>query len=89
MARTAWFSWGLLRLEENNTEDVVLRVCDKLDITHQLAKELLILANGDESLVVECSRSAINVPECKALIIDKRLKRIEDRVQKGARDSEQ
>lgn len=64
----------------NCIEDTVSRVCDKLDITYQLAKELLILADGNESLLIECSRKAINLSECRALIINDRIKQVEDSV---------
>lgn len=56
-------------------QEQVRRVSDELDISPQLAKELLILAGGDEDLVIEASESSVNVAECKATIIDGRLKK--------------
>ena len=55
----------------------VERVSRKLDISNQLAKELLILAGGDEDLVVHSSKVSANVAECKAVIIDERLRKEE------------
>ena len=54
-------------------EAQVHRVADELDITWQLAKELLILAGGDEDIVIEASEKSCNLSECKAYIIDARL----------------
>lgn len=54
-------------------EEQVHRVANELDITWQLAKELLILAGGNEDLVIEASDKSCNLSECKAHIIDARL----------------
>ena len=54
-------------------EAQVYRVADELGITAQLAKELLILAGGDEDIVTEASDSSSNLSECKARIINARL----------------
>lgn len=51
----------------------VLRVAKRLDISENLAKDLLIMAGGDEDLVIECSEMSSGINECKANIIDKRL----------------
>lgn len=51
----------------------VLDVSDELGITHQLAKELLILAGGDVDLVIKCSREANGLDHCKANIINQRM----------------
>lgn len=49
------------------------RVSDELGITYQLAKELLILAGGDEEIVINCSDDSECLSECKAKIIDARM----------------
>lgn len=54
-------------------EEQVYRVAEELDITYQLAKELLILAGGDEDLVINTSLSSHGLSECRARIIDARL----------------
>lgn len=54
-------------------EAQVKRVANEIGITWQLAKELLILAGGDEDLVIEASDMSLNLNECKAHIIDARL----------------
>lgn len=58
-------------------EEQVIRVGNELDITYQLAKELLILAGGDEDLVIECSRMSNGLDHCKANIINGRLAKSE------------
>lgn len=50
-------------------EEQVYRVADKLHISPQLAKELLILAGGDEDLVLDCSKESEGLGECRARII--------------------
>lgn len=67
------------KLNKFQRQEQVNRVASRLDISQQLAKELLILAGGDEELVVKASESSVNVAECKATIID-------GRITKGERD---
>lgn len=55
----------------------VERVSDELGITKQLAKELLILAGGDEDLVIESSLASNGLDHCKARIIDGRFQKEE------------
>lgn len=55
-------------------EQQVHRVAEELDITYQLAKELLILAGGDEDLVYDASDEAEGLGECRAIIINERMK---------------
>lgn len=55
----------------------VERVSDELGITRQLAKELLILAGGDEEMVIRCSRMSNGLDHCKANIIDSRIRKEE------------
>lgn len=52
-------------------------ICNQLHITRQLAKELLMLAGGDEQLVVKCSQEANGLDHCKASIIDRRISKVE------------
>lgn len=53
----------------------VKQVSSKLNISSQLAKELLILADGDIDLVVKSSETSVNVAECKATIINGRFEK--------------
>lgn len=55
----------------------VIEVSETLGITHQLAKELLILAGGDVELVCECSAKSNGLDHCKANIINQRLEKSE------------
>lgn len=43
-----------------------------------VASELLVLSGGDIDLAERCSREAGGLDQCKALIIDRRFKRLED-----------
>ena len=51
----------------------VKRVASNLDISEQLAKELCILAHGDEEIIYEASKQSENAQEMKARIIDGRI----------------
>lgn len=50
---------------------------NQLKISYRLAHELLILAGGDEQLVVKCSNESIGLGHCKALILDRRINKVE------------
>ena len=52
----------------------VQRVANKLNIGLHLAKELLIMAGGDEDLVINSSLESDGLDQCKARIIDGRFK---------------
>lgn len=51
----------------------VQRVTEAIDVSPQLAKELLILAGGDEELVITASQSSHGLGQCRATIINARL----------------
>ena len=53
----------------------VIRVSDTLGITKQLAKELLILAGGDEDIVIESSLESNGLDHCKANSSERRWKK--------------
>ncbi len=55
----------------------VKAVKEELDISSNVAKELLDLAGGDEELVFWASRNTNRLSACKAKIIDGRFDRIE------------
>lgn len=61
------------KMNKYEREEQAQRVAFELDITFHLAKELLILAGGDEDMVIECSRKSHGLDHCKANILDARL----------------
>lgn len=48
----------------------------KIGVT--VAKELLVLAGGDDELVVYASTHSEGLDQCKALILDERLRALEE-----------
>lgn len=57
----------------------VERVSAHLSIGQHLAKELLILAGGDEDLVIESSLASDGLDQCKARIVDGRMSKNEQK----------
>lgn len=58
-------------------KDQVNRVSEELGITKHLAKELLILAGGNEQIVIQASRCSNGLDHCKARILNTRIGNIE------------
>ena len=51
---------------------------DRLGVGIGVANELMVLSGGDIDLAEKCSRESGGLDQCKALIIDRRFKRLED-----------
>jgi len=50
----------------------------RIDVSSSVAYELLILAGGDVDLAEEASKNSKGLSQCKAYILDARLRAIED-----------
>jgi hypothetical protein len=59
-----------------------------IDIGPNMLRELVILAGGDDSLVLRCAMASKGVNECKARIIDGRFQTVE-RTNHGSEDRNQ
>ena len=57
--------------------DKVDELRDRIGVGYSVAHELLVLAGGDVDLAEECSISSRGLDQCKAAIIDSRLKKLE------------
>ena len=57
-------------------------VRQELGIGNSVADELLILSGGDPHIVIECSRESHGLDQCKAKVIDRRIRAIEDKFDK-------
>ena len=55
----------------------VKEVKEELDVSTNVAKELLELAGGDKELVYWASRNSDRLSECKAKLINERINRVE------------
>lgn len=66
-----------LDFSKSPMEMKINEVADQLDISKHLARELLILAGGDEEIVVDASLASRGLDQCKARILDMRLCTIE------------
>lgn len=51
----------------------------RIGVGKTVASELLVLAGGDVDLAEQCSKASAGLDQCKAAIIDKRFRRLEDR----------
>lgn len=56
----------------------VKRLRDSLGVGASVAHELLVLSGDDVLLAEEASRESTGLDQCKANIIDKRFRRLED-----------
>lgn len=52
---------------------------DRINVGPSVAEELLVLAGGDIELAEQASRESRGLDQCKAAIIDKRFRRIENK----------
>lgn len=52
----------------------------RIGVGNNVANELLILSGGDVDLATYASADADGLDQCKALIIDRRFKQIEERM---------
>jgi hypothetical protein len=55
----------------------IKRLRDKIGVGASVAHELLVLSGCDVELAAQCSRESKGLDQCKALIIDRRFRRLE------------
>lgn len=55
-------------------------IVDELDISHDVAVELWLISGGDVDAVIEESLRSDRLSECKARLINRRLKELEERI---------
>ena len=61
----------------------VAELRERIGVGTNVAHELLVLAGGDVELAAESSLASKGLDQCKALIIDKRFKRLEKELNNG------
>ena len=67
---------GKIRKEAAEQECIV----DELDISHDVAVELWLISGGDVDAVIEESLRSDRLSECKARLINRRFKKLEERI---------
>lgn len=60
-------------------KEEVKELQQRIGVGSSVANELLVLAGGDIDLAAKCSKESSGLDQCKAAIIDRRFKRIEDK----------
>lgn len=62
-------------------EQKIAEVRKALGVGRSVADEILRLSGGDVALAVSSSRESPGLDQCKALIIDRRFKRLEGKLE--------
>lgn len=57
----------------------VKELSQRLGVGNGVASELLVLSGGDIDMAEECSKSSKGLDQCKAAIINRRFRKLEDK----------